>query len=207
MNQVNHKLLWRSLSTFISIGFLNLSGIIPHALAEPCVSSIALSISPKVFAQNIDNPTPTVAPSTQVPMRLEFGEGMYTMIVPNEDLSQPAYGGQLSFYDVHLAKMFEMTYDDCQQMQREYGMDAGSRTWYYIAEKDNFEIGNVNISCSLAYEVVETYGLGKAEPTDVKNFVEFQGVHTETRYIPVLDITGSKVSQWKDFISMFELNQ
>jgi serine/threonine-protein kinase len=187
--------IWRSLLTFASIGFLNLAATIPHAIAS--------HLSPQLLAQNLENSSQTIAQSTQVPMKIEFGEGIYNIIVDDEDLSQPAYGGELNFFDVHVAKMFEITYDDCQRMLSEYGRDAGGRTWYYTAEKGNFEIGNVDIRCTMAYEVVETYGLGKPEPTDVKNFVEHQGVHTETRSIPVLDITGSKVSQWKEFVENF----
>lgn len=196
MNQANYtKKIWRSQITWASMGFLNLLGIIPDANS--------LNISPKLLVQNLENSSKIIAQSIQVPMKIEYGEGMYTLIVPNEDLSQSADGGELNFFDVHVAKMFEITHDDCQQMLRESGQDAGGRTWFYIAENGNFEIGNVDIRCSLAAEVVETHGLGKAEPIVVKNFVEFQGVHSETRYIPVLDITGSKVSQWKAFVENF----
>lgn len=177
------------------MGFLNLLGIIPEA--------ISLNISPKLLVKNLEKSSQIIAQSTQVPMKIEYGEGMYTLIVPNEDLSQSADGGELNFFDIHVAKMFEITYDDCQQMLRESGQDAGGRTWFYLAENGNFEIGNIDIRCNLASEIVETYGLGEAEPIKVKNFVEFQGVNTETRSISVLDITGSKVSQWKAFVENF----
>ena len=186
----------RPLLTFPIIGIINLSGVIQL--------NIPLSLSAELLSQNHENSAQMVSQSTEVPMRLEFGEGMYTLIVPNQDLSQSAYGEKLSFYDVHIAKMFEMTYDDCQQMQREYGRDAGGRTWFYQALNGRIDRGYFYISCRLAYDIVDTYGLGKAERTVVKNFVEFQGVYTETRSIPVLDITGSKVPQWIDFVRGFQ---
>ncbi len=140
-------------------------------------------------------------------MRLEYGEGMYTMTVPNQDLTQSAYGGELSFYDVHIAKMIEITYDDCQQMQRQYGRDAGSRTWLYKPGNgdDSITPEIFYISCSLADEIVDNYGLGKAEKKVVKSFVENQAAgHTETRSIQTLNITGSKVPQWINFVDVFK---
>ncbi|MGB3534320.1 MAG: hypothetical protein WBA13_12490 [Microcoleaceae cyanobacterium] len=196
MTQARHNPVLLSLLTFASIGILNLFGL-PKL-------NVALSQSTELLSQNFDNSAQPVYRSTIVPMRLESGEGMYTMIVPNSDITQSAYGGELSLYDVHIAKMIEVTYDTCQQMKRERGMDAGSRTWFYQTENGSINIENLNISCSFAEQIVETYGLGKPEPTVVKNFVEFQGVNTETRLIPILDITGSKVPQWINFASGFK---
>ena len=196
MTKARQNIVWRSLLTCASIGILNLFGVPPL--------DIALSQSTKLLSQNPEKYSQIASRSTIVPMRLEYGEGMYTMIVPNPEITQSAYGGQLSLYEVHIAKMIEITYDDCQQMQRQYGTDAGGRTWFYQTENGSINIKDFNISCSFASEIVETYGLGKAEPTVIKNFVEFQGVNTETRSIPILDITGSKVSQWKDFVWGFK---
>jgi hypothetical protein len=37
------------------------------------------------------------------------------LTAPNRDTTQPAYGGKLRLYDVHLAKMFETSHFLCQQ--------------------------------------------------------------------------------------------
>jgi serine/threonine-protein kinase len=64
------------------------------------------------------------------------------------------------------------------------------------------------ITCNLASEIVETYGLGKAEETLVEAFVDNHPTrHIRTRSIPILDITGSKVSQWQDFVETFKIQQ
>jgi serine/threonine-protein kinase len=182
MTKERYNIFWRSLFTVPILGLINLFGITLY----------------------LENSSQAIAQSTEVPMTLEFGEGMYTMTVPNQDTTQSAYGGQLRLYDVHVAKMFEMTYDDCQQMQRQYGQDAGGRNWFYQAGNGSINMGEFYISCNLANQIVETYGLGQSEPTVVKNFVEHTGVNTETRSIPILDITGSKVSQWINFVQGFK---
>jgi hypothetical protein len=61
------------------------------------------------------------------------------------------------------------------------------------------------ITCNLASEIVETYGLGKAEETLVEAFVDHHPTRSiRTDLIPILDITGSKISQWQDFVDAFE---
>ena len=183
---------------------IRLPGGVANAKQLNRPSGIPVNIYSELLSQHLGNSSQIIAQSTEVPMTLEFGEGMYTMTVPNRDTTQSAYGGQLSLYDVHIAKMFEITYDDCQQMQRQYGRDAGGRSWFYKAGNGNIDMGEFYMSCNLADQIVDTYGLGQPEQTVVKNFVEFSGVNTETRSIPILDITGSKVSQWINFVQGFK---
>ncbi len=202
MNKDYHNILKQSLLTFPIIGLLNLFGVPPV--------NVPKSISAELLSQNHENSAQMASQSTEVPMKLEFvvEQEMYIMTVPNRDISQSAYGGKLRFYDVHIAKMFEMTYDDCQRIQRRFPQGIDGMSWLYKPGNgdDSITPELFYISCSLAYEIVDTYGLGKAEQTVVESFVENQAaVYTETRSIQTLNITGSKVPQWIDFVRGFQL--
>ncbi|EDZ92313.1 hypothetical protein AmaxDRAFT_4935 [Limnospira maxima CS-328] len=106
-----------------------------------------------------------------------------------------AYGGQLSRYDVHIAKMFEITRHECLQ-----SLSSGRRPldiiiWRYYAGGGNIKMGAYSINCQEARRVANRYGLGQAEPT----IITYYRV-TTTVNIPILDITASKVDDWKSFI-------
>jgi serine/threonine-protein kinase len=191
----------RLLLTFPIIGLLNL-------LAIPPVN-IPPSLSAELLSQNHENSTQIVSRSTEVPMKLELAveHEMYIMTVPNQDLSQSAYAGELSFYDVHIAKMFEITYNDCQEIQSRVPEGIKGRDWIYQQGNDDDSMTTevFYITCNLASEIVETYGLGKAEETLVEAFVDHHPTRSiRTDLIPILDITGSKISQWQDFVDAFE---
>jgi hypothetical protein len=85
------------------------------------------------------------------------------LTVPDQDTTLSAYGGELRRYDVHIAKMFEVTHYLCQQ-------NIARRTlkgfdWSYEAANGNVYMGNFHISCRLALEVVTAYGLKRLEET------------------------------------------
>lgn len=193
----------RLLLTFPIIGLLNLFAIPPV--------NIPPSLSAELLSQKPENSTQIVSRSTEVPMKLELAveHEMYIMTVPNRDLNQSAYGGELSFYDVHIAKMFEITYNDCQEIQSRVPEGIEGRDWLYRPgnDDDSMTTEYFYITCGLADEIVDTYGLGKGEETLVEAFVEHPTTYTETRLIPILDITGSKVSQWQDFVETFKIQQ
>ncbi|MGB3532824.1 MAG: hypothetical protein WBA13_04835 [Microcoleaceae cyanobacterium] len=187
----------RLLLAFPIIGLINLFGM--------SLLNIPQSLSTELLSQNQQ----IVSRSTRLPMRLELAveQEMYIMTVPNPDINQSAYGGELSFYDVHIAKMFEVTYDDCQKIQRRFPEGIEGRQWLYRWGNDDDDMPTeyFYISCNLAYEIIDTYGLGKAEETVVEAFVEQNPTRSiRTDLIPILDITGSKVSQWQDFSRNFE---
>ena len=193
----------RLLLTVPMIGLLNVFGIsLRHETTE---TARTVGLSTELLSQNQQ----IVSRSTAVPMTLELvvEQEMYIMTVPNRELSQSAYGGKLSFSDVHIAKMFEITYDDCQQIQRRLPQGIKGRQWLYKPGNgdDSIPTEYFYITCRLASEIVETYGLGKAEETVVEAFVEHHPTSSRRmRSIPILDITGSKVSQWKDFVAAME---
>jgi len=142
---------------------------------------------------------PGAIAQTKVPMRLQHAEGTYTLTVSETDTTKSAYGGQLRLYDVHIAKMFEVTYSDCQEIP-----GAGGRTWYYRAGNGRIDMGTFRITCQLAGDIANTYGLGKPERSAIEYSQEEAGPPiSRTRSIPILDITGNKVQRWMNFVQGF----
>jgi hypothetical protein len=136
---------------------------------------------------------------TQVPIRLQHGEGTYILTVSETNTTKSAYGGKLRLYDVHIAKMFAVTYADCQEIP-----NAGFRTWDYYAGNGKISMGSFRITCQLAEDIARTYGLGKAERTAIEYSQEEVGPpRSRTRSIPILDISGNKVDRWMDFVQKF----
>ena len=157
---------------------------------------LIVSIIPLI--ELIGNSTSSLAQSTAVPMRLQHGEGIYTMTVPDRDTTRAAYGGKLRLYDVHIAKMFEVTYYDCNNQ-------GSSRTWLYYAGNGQINMGEFFISCDLATRIVNRYGLGQPESTVIEYSQEEAGPPIpRTRSIQILDITGSKVDSWINFVQGFK---
>jgi hypothetical protein len=119
-------------------------------------------------------------------------EGYYFLKVPDTDTTVPAYGGSLRLYDVHIAKMFEISYDFCEKSN--YGNDH-TLPWYYYAGNGNINMGEFRISCRLARELVSAYGLGKPERTETD---------IRPRMFPTLNITGGKIDKWMRFTNSFK---
>jgi len=144
--------------------------------------------------------------STQVPLSIRYGgteaRGGFVLMqltAPNRDTTQPAYGGKLRLYDVHLAKMFETSHFLCQQFRGVSGYE-----WVYSAGNGSIRMGNFRIPCSLASFMASTYGLGKPERTSIAKDTEGGPPESDVYSIPILDITGSKVQRWMNFVQNFK---
>lgn len=142
-----------------------------------------------------------IAQSTAVPItRIVFpSPGQETrvanFVVPDRNPRQTsAYGGQLSRYDVHIAKMFEITHHECRESSSS-GQPLDIIIWRYYAGGGDIKMGAYGINCQEARRVANRYGLGQPEPTRITYYRV-----TPTVNIPILDITGSKVGQWQSFI-------
>ncbi|NTW21494.1 MAG: hypothetical protein HGA42_18790 [Nostocales cyanobacterium W4_Combined_metabat2_030] len=123
--------------------------------------------------------------------------GLGEFVVPNSDTTQSAYGGNLRLYDVHLAKMFEITYFECNQPDR--GMPPNQRIfWRYEAGNGGINMGTFDISCRLANQIAREYGLGKTETTKITYYRA-----RATQEIPILNITGDKIPSWIKFLQSF----
>lgn len=116
--------------------------------------------------------------------------------VPDQNTTQSAYGGELRLYDVHLAKMFEVTNYECKQTNERRWNHI---IWKYYANNGNAYMGSFKISCRLAQEIASAYGLGSTEPTSILYYRA-----STTRDIPTLNITGSKVDKWLNFVQSFQ---
>jgi hypothetical protein len=126
------------------------------------------------------------------------------LTVPDQDTSVSAYGGSLRRYDVHLAKMFEMTYHLCQQTQNLKGIG-----WQYEAANGNANMGMFRIRCQTAKEIVSGYRLGRTETTRL--IIDQQAIQPKTTHqrdqviaqsseIPTLKIQGGKIDRWMKFV-------
>lgn len=144
--------------------------------------------------------------STQLPLRIRYGgteaRGGFVLMqltAPNRDTTQPAYGGRVRLYDVHVAKMFETSHFLCQKSRGISGYE-----WVYSASNGSIRMGNFRIPCSLASEMASTYGLGKPERTSIARDTEGGPPESDVYSIPIFDITDSKVQRWMNFVQNFK---
>jgi serine/threonine-protein kinase len=117
------------------------------------------------------------------------------LVVPNQNLTKAIDGTQLRLYDVHVAKMFEVTDHICHR-----SAEAGIKgiAWSYKAGKGQIPVGNFKISCRLANNITATYDLGTPRLTTIRYFA---GTQKPKAYpVPSLNITNGKVTQWKAFV-------
>lgn len=120
-----------------------------------------------------------------------FTERYGTFIVPDKDTSVSAYGGALSRYDVHIAKMIEITHFRwCEPRPNYKGV-------YYNYNADNGKVfmGEFYISCDLAKNAVKSFGVGRPESTLI-----YDQNHPSTNSIPVLDLNGKKIAQFQRLV-------
>lgn len=123
-------------------------------------------------------------------------------IVADRNTAKSAGGRKLRLYDVHIAKMFEISHFLCDRDRAAEGYD-----WSYEAENGNIEMGRFKISCNLARSTASAYGLSKPEITVIRrNFNLKNGrpsIAVEKYSIPTLNIAKNRVLQWRDFVQKF----
>jgi len=118
-------------------------------------------------------------------------------VVPDTDTTVSAYGGQLRRYDVHVAKMFELTDFECLNTNKT-DRNWNRIVWRYSAASGSAKMGSLDISCRLAREIATAYGLGKLERTTVTYYRATTQID-----VPILNITGSKIDKWLNFVQRF----
>jgi serine/threonine-protein kinase len=140
-------------------------------------------------------PSKTEFPITSIRFlpALNGGQARAVFIVPDRDTSQPAYGGSLTRYDVHVAKMFELSNLYCNQANGNWD----SVEWNYFAGDGNINGGRFVFSCQLVRDIVSAYGLGRSEQTRVA--YSPTGAET-TENVPVLNLVGSKIPKFISFV-------
>ncbi len=148
---------------------------------------------------------PAIAQSTAVPITyIAFptpggDTWVAEFVVPDRNpRNVSAYGQRLSRYDVHIAKMFEITDYQCLQ-EAQAGRNLNRIFWRYYTDNRNSKVGAFEIHCQHARQIGSQYRfLSEKEPTDI-----FYYRAETTVNIPVLAITGAKVDQWLDFLNRF----
>ena len=123
-------------------------------------------------------------------------------IVPDRHTAKSADSRKLRLYDVHIAKMFEISRFLCDRDRTSAGYN-----WSYEAENGNIEMGRFKISCNLAREIATAYGLGKPEITVIRRNFDLKNgrpsIAVEKYSIPTLNIAKNRVVQWRDFVQKF----
>ncbi|KAM3100347.1 lysozyme inhibitor LprI family protein [Phormidesmis sp. 146-12] len=140
--------------------------------------------------------------------------GPCRLVVPisSKRLQEPASSGRLTFLEVYIAKIFEVTIYNSTLASGECSSGIGSSNklnWSIFAgdsegSKDGQRwIGNYSIPRKLACEKAEEYGLATPEPTLLNQF----GIGTTQVDIPRLGIFGGeKINKWKQFVKLFLAN-
>ncbi|MEG3908343.1 hypothetical protein Q5691_00420 [Microcoleus sp. w1-18aA5] len=123
-------------------------------------------------------------------------------IVPDRNTATSAGSRKLRLYDVHIAKMFEISRFLCDRDRASEGYN-----WSYQAENGSIEMGRFKITCNLARSIATAYGLGKPEITVIRrNFNLNNGRPSfalEKYSIPTLNIAKNRVVQWREFVQKF----
>ena len=155
------------------------------------------------------------AAKAEILMPITYGEGFWSLDVPDADTTVSAYGGRLRLYDVHIAKMIEYTHYLCTCPRRagsspqENCSSIKSYEWSYSADRRRTDMGDFTITCELAQSLVGTYGLEEPEVTTIINsqyesFPPGRRMSPETRMVPILDIRGEEIDEWINFTSSFK---
>jgi hypothetical protein len=98
-----------------------------------------------------------------------------------------------------------VAYNTMNPIKYDCNNQGSSRTWLYYAGNGQINMGEFFISCDMANRMANRYGLGQAESTVIEYSQEEAGPPIpRTRSIPILDITGSKVDSWIDFVQGFK---
>lgn len=150
----------------------------------------------------------TLVAQSTIPMTIKSGGSerdgfvFLNLTVPDRDTTKSAYGGQLRLYDVHIAKMFEVTHFLCRQFPSNSSFKG--HEWFYFADNGRINMGRFRITCQLAADIANAYGLGKAERTSIGLDTEGGPPQSRTGLVPTLNITGNKINQWMNFTQRFQ---
>ena len=158
--------------------------------ASLCVALGTLGLAQSALAR----PSTNISAIQIEPMQRN-GQEQLTLIVPDRDIYRSS-GGGLSRYDLHMAKMFEVTFAHCDQLRPHIQRVQ----WQYVGENGDLNLDQFSISCTQAQDVVDTYGLTNSEPTTVT----YRATGTKTvEYIPTLNLRGDRLTRFQDTVQQF----
>jgi hypothetical protein len=182
-----------------------IAGYLPSFL----LLTIAATISQPTIPSTAQASHATVARLPQQPSLLPITEvhlwvapqaspwEMGRLTVPDLDttiVTQP--GSPLRNYDRHIARLFETTYQQCEQKPALKGMN-----WQYEAANGNISMGEFRLSCRTAREVVSGYHLTQSDRQTTKTESLMNGsVQVSSVDIPKLHIAGQKADRWLKYV-------
>ena len=121
---------------------------------------------------------------------------MGRLTIPDRDTTNITNGSKLRNYDRHIARLFEITYGQCQQNAALTGMN-----WVYDAANGNVNMGQFRIRCQTAREVALGYGLSQFGVKQPAIYESFRGGVKETiEDILPLNIVGRKSDRWLNYV-------
>ena len=122
---------------------------------------------------------------------------MGRLTIPDRDTTNITQSGsRLRNYDRHVARLFEITYGQCQQNSALTGMN-----WIYDAANGNVNMGQFRIRCQTAREVVSGYGVSQVGMKQRAIYESFSGgVKEAIEDILPLNIVGRKSDRWLNYV-------
>jgi hypothetical protein len=109
-------------------------------------------------------------------------------VVPEQDPSLFTADRLMRSYDVHVAKMVEITDYECRQPKRLWSRVQ----WRYLVGR--VYVGNIKISCDAARDAAIAYGFSRPEQRPV-HYYNSPAVVT----VPVLNLNRANADRWMDF--------
>ena len=141
--------------------------------------------------------------------RTDLGDGdVYlkaTLTVPDRNTTR-SVAGRLRRYDLHIAKMFEVTDYQCRIWQNSPIPYEGEKgiAWVYLAANGKDWIGIFTIDCEKARHVMNSFAQSKPERTKI---FYYEARHFKD--VPTLALTTSKeeVARWLKFVQSVPIQQ
>ncbi|MBW4487238.1 MAG: hypothetical protein KME12_05560 [Trichocoleus desertorum ATA4-8-CV12] len=127
--------------------------------------------------------------------------------VPNRDHDRASFNSELSLYELHIAKMYEVTDALCQRrLTFPFNQPIQIFQWSYSA--NNLPIGQLQVSCREAQDIFNTYGRAfLAESTTIRRpWSAGSTPSSETLQAPTLNLAGYRAPLWKNFTRQLRLS-
>lgn len=135
------------------------------------------------------------------------GTAFASFSVPDRNNDRAFFNSELSLYDVHIAKMYEVTNALCdRRLTFPFNQPLQVFQWSYSA--NSIPIGQLQISCREAEDVMNTYGRAfLSESTVIRRPLSPDTPPTsEILQIPTLNLTGYQVPLWQRFTRRLRLS-
>lgn len=167
------------------VALASITGISPEAIARQSVPINSIVIS------DVDS----------------SGTAFASLSVPDRDNSGNFFGQELSLYDLHIAKMYEVTDALCQR-RLTFPFNQAIQVFQWSYSANGIPIGQLQISCRDAENVMLTYGRGfSSESTPIRRPLSPDAPPSfELMPIPTLNLAGYQASRWKDFTQQLRLS-